>query len=44
MALGAVERPALGTDARPSVPGDVGHGEAILQPREHHQMARNASG
>lgn len=26
-ALGVVEGPALGTDARPSVPGDIGHGK-----------------
>lgn len=36
-AVGAVEGPALATDAGPSVPGHVGHGEAILQPREQRQ-------
>lgn len=43
-ALGVVEGPALGTDARPSVPGDVGHGKTILRPGKHHQRARNTQG
>lgn len=36
-AVGAVEGPALGAHAGPPVPGHVGHGEAILQPREQRQ-------